>query len=486
VLTKSGDSPKSGFDWIDQLAIVLVQRTGGNAFFIMQMILDLAEKLVIRFDWKERQWSCSPIATEQVASSVNVVEFVVKQMRTLPKGVQSLLAVLALFGSEVPHGLLPFLTDAVGLEKDNGCLDIARQVGVLSFTQAGDVLFLHDRFQEAAAQLTTDPCFVRLRISQALLQFLNLHDMKDPALLENNLVLSFSLVNHLMAAESLIPSESKMLLQLKSLAKSAAEVSLRQSAYEKSVAYWRCAVRLEKDPIVQWRYRLKLAQGAWLARLFDEARDTLGLLEDTAPDNNCLIDAKVAGISFNALRENYSVALQKGAEALYLLDGTVLKVDTGKEELKEFVEREVFQRISDSGKSASELFSVLFPTLDAKRERFDKIVCSLTPTCFLLKKMYLYTLLGGLGVARCLEDKCISSVSASCLAIFAFGTSFTLNERKRSHELGFGVALPLLRRRSGAVMSLDCVVPVCVGILAHWGPNISEGLPLLSEVRKEL
>lgn len=169
-----------------------------------------------------------------------------------------------------------------------------------------------------------------------------------------------------------------------------------------------------------------------------------------------------------------------------LLNGTVLKTDIQMEELSDFVQKNVFQVIASSGKPASELFASFPMSDDLKADQFDKIVCTLAAPAFLRQKMCLYSLCGALGVARCLKQGFLTAASASCLSIFAFSLSFTLKLRKISYDLGFNVAIPVLRRRSGAAKSLDSVVPICVSLSAQWGPNINEALPLLGEVEMEL
>ncbi len=479
---------KSAGDWLEEFASLLVSRTGGNAFFIVEMIYDLSEALLLRFNWKERRWQFDPagIQHRQVSTSDDVIEFVLRKMRDLSNTTQAMLCIVALFGSEVPARLFPYLSESMGLEESTAWIDEGRQAGMIAVANSGGVVFLHDRFQEAAVHLRNDPKFVHLRIAQALLKFLNLFDVKEPTLLEQRLDLSFSLVDHLLAAEELLPVESKMLQQLKSLCLSAADITLRQSAYEKAVIYLRCAARLEQKGREKWKLQLKLAETAWMSRHYAEAGELLNVVESTARDVDSLVDAKLAFISYYTLLEKYSSALLKGSEVIKLLTGSDLILDISFEQLNDFVRTRIFNKIAATGRDVADLFESFPISSDKRKLKFDTAICRLLSVAYLNQQVHLHTYLGALAVVRCLDDEEATILTASAIATFAFSCSADLFAYRTGYDLGKRVALPLLRRRTGGAVSMDNVVFLCCALVAQWGPSIGDALPLLSEVwRKE-
>jgi predicted ATPase len=87
---------------VTDLAEIVHQRTGGNAFFVLQFLSMLQERGLLLYNLLKYEWTWD---TEQIRSetniSENVVEFVARKIQRLPQRVAAVLKVMACFPSTI-------------------------------------------------------------------------------------------------------------------------------------------------------------------------------------------------------------------------------------------------------------------------------------------------------------------------------------------------------------------------------------------------
>src|SRR5262249_36210445 len=82
------------------LGRVVHGRTAGNPFFVLELVRDLHEGGVIRFDAKERRWTWDDAALENVAVTGNVVDLLTRKLGELPEAALDVIQTAACCGAE--------------------------------------------------------------------------------------------------------------------------------------------------------------------------------------------------------------------------------------------------------------------------------------------------------------------------------------------------------------------------------------------------
>lgn len=157
------------------LARLIMDKTAGNPFFVSQFLKNLHHEGLLTFDAQQMRWVWDVAQIESREITDNVVEFMVKKLRTLPDGTQNLLRLGACIGSsfdlralsiiaeqpvaEVAHRLWPAVEEGLLLPQGGG----HHQLKMLDEEAAGGDAaqeavdrFLHDRVQQAAYSLIAE------------------------------------------------------------------------------------------------------------------------------------------------------------------------------------------------------------------------------------------------------------------------------------------------------------------------------------------
>ena len=133
------------------LALLVHEKTGGNPFFVIQLLTSLADEGLLRFDRVAPGWTCDVDGIRGARYSDNVVDLMLAKLRRLPQPTQTALQQLACLGNVAEIGLL-----SAGFGQPEEAIHSLLWEAV----RAGLVLrlersysFPHDRIQEAAYAL---------------------------------------------------------------------------------------------------------------------------------------------------------------------------------------------------------------------------------------------------------------------------------------------------------------------------------------------
>lgn len=150
------------------LARFIHDRTGGNPFFTSQMLETLHRNNKIYYDIPARRWRFDIKAMSSDSLSLNIIEMITRQMKSLAQPVQSMLITAAALGQESFSSDL--LCRALGqtLEETRSQMHLAMDHNILrpslDLSSLSDLSqkpgqelfgFLHDRTQEAAYALAS-------------------------------------------------------------------------------------------------------------------------------------------------------------------------------------------------------------------------------------------------------------------------------------------------------------------------------------------
>jgi len=247
--------PGAGEELVAPLSALVHEKTGGNPFFLLQLMVTLhQDALLVRVPGNGWRWDAEGVRAR--GYSDNVVDFMVRKLRQFPSGTQHLLRLAACVGNVFS---LPMLGSLAGLEDvaevEQG-LEPALQGGMLARVGPEQYRFLHDRIQQAAHSLVSDEesRAIHLRIGRMLLKSLSPEERREAI---------FDVVSQLNAGVELIQEDSErhLLARLNAEAGAKAEAAV---AHRPAITYLTTAFGLiPGDP---WETDAELAFKVRLAR----------------------------------------------------------------------------------------------------------------------------------------------------------------------------------------------------------------------------
>jgi PAS domain S-box-containing protein len=231
------------------LAQLVHEKTGGNPFFALQFISELAEEGLLHFDHDEARWHWELDRLHAKGYTDNVVDLMVGKLTRLPVETQTALQQLACLGNVAEIAMLSIV---LGKSKEDVGSDLwdAVRLELVEHIE-GSYKFIHDRIQEAAYSLVPERlrAEAHLRIGR-LLAAHTASEKRDEAI--------FEIVNQLNRGAALItsPGEREQLAELNLLAGQRAKTT---TAYASALTYLIAGMALLAEDCWERRYELSFA-----------------------------------------------------------------------------------------------------------------------------------------------------------------------------------------------------------------------------------
>ncbi|BAY16554.1 multi-sensor signal transduction multi-kinase [Anabaenopsis circularis NIES-21] len=274
--TQERDVKSTAFEQqISQLAELIFNKTGGNPFFLTQLLQVLYQEYLLSFDFNSQQWQWNLKKIQSIGiTDKNVVELVASRLEKLPQVTQEVLKLAACVGDRFSLDVLTIINEKSPSRTANE-LYPALQAGLilplnenyripLVFNQEEAVKlkfetakisykFLHDRVQQAAYSLIPESQkqATHLKIGQLLVQ----NTPKEE--IEANI---FDIVNQLnVGVNSLIEKSPKT--ELANLNLIAGRKAKASTAYEAALKYYKIGIELLS--VDAWHTEYNLALGLY-------------------------------------------------------------------------------------------------------------------------------------------------------------------------------------------------------------------------------
>lgn len=320
------------------LSNLLLEKTGGNPFFVKQLLKSLHQDGFLKFNPTQEEWQWNIQQIQQQKISENVVDLMVEKIQKLSVATQKILQLAACIDNEFTLEFLSIaseksLTETVRelwealqvgliLPVDNNyrvaqVLD-GQELEKLDKT-AGKVRykFLHDRVQQAAYVMIPDAQKqpVHLKLGRLLLQNTNEAERQEKI---------FDIVNHFNLARGLISSDEEF-YQLAQLNLQAGNMAKSASAFEAAKTFFETGCNTLPASSWQDNYTLTLelniarGEAEYLNGNNDEA---LIIFDEVIPRtksllSHCLIDE--LKMTCLRMKNDLSAAYKLGVETLQSL-----------------------------------------------------------------------------------------------------------------------------------------------------------------------
>ena len=153
----------------EALTQLVHEKTGGNPFFTIQFLTNLADEHLLEFEAREAAWRWDLNRIRAKSFTDNVVDLMITKLRRLPAHTQESLKQLSCLGNSVKISTLLAVHGGSEEEIHSELWEAVRAGLVLRM--AGSYTFVHDRVQEAAYALVPEEARaqVHLRIGRVLL-----------------------------------------------------------------------------------------------------------------------------------------------------------------------------------------------------------------------------------------------------------------------------------------------------------------------------
>jgi PAS domain S-box-containing protein len=310
------------------LARLVAEKTGGNPFFAIQFLTELAAEALLSFDASIGAWTWDVARIAAKGYTDNIVQLMVAKLKRLPAAAQEGLKELACLGNIADFATLAIVRQVSGEQRSEEQIHSA----LLDATKAGLVIrlesayrFAHDRVQEAAYALIPQASRpgMHLRIGRRL---------RAASAMELTAEDVFAVVNQLNHAVDLIAdAEEKMaLLRLNVLAGAKAKAGIAYGAARDYLA--QAAALVAADAWTQYYdatldLYLVLAECEYLVGNFDLADQLFELMLGNA---RCNLDrARIYNLHMKVCQVGggYDESLDLALEALQLFGVTFPESD---------------------------------------------------------------------------------------------------------------------------------------------------------------
>jgi predicted ATPase/DNA-binding CsgD family transcriptional regulator len=483
-LSLVSDALHTSSDKVISLAEVLYRESGGNPFFLRQLLKLVHDRELIYFDTQKSDWKWKPDAIQQLNLGNDVLQIFLRKFKGLPYETQEImkwisclgsifdLSTLALIWGKPVEGtvsdLIPAIHEGLVLPVSNKATETLTTE--YSQSEVSQYRFLHDRVQQVIYSLIDEKERKKKHqfIGRLLLQYKAGDDLDENILL---------IMDHFSRSLELFskPEERLMIARYGLMAGRKARNS---AAYISALQYFRIGKSMLDDTSWDNEYSLtydlylEMAQAEFMSANVDAAEilfDTVIEKGESEVERATVYGLKV--ILYASVGE-YDEAIKTGITALKKLG---VKIPEHPTKLDYFRELLIY-KWQMRNKKIEDLVNL--PEInESKQRKITELLCRLsTVTMIYNPDLYYYTIIKSGNHAVCNGNSYMASVGY-------FGYSLTEGCILGNYNLSSrysNVCIDLAERYG--VSSAKCIIYFVVGaFITHWNKHASFGLEYLKK-----
>jgi predicted ATPase/GAF domain-containing protein/tRNA A-37 threonylcarbamoyl transferase component Bud32 len=248
------DTLNSETEYVQPLAELVWQKTNGNPFFVNEFLKTIYSENLLVFD-RVWQWNLKKI--ERIASTDNMVNFMMGKLEKLPQSIQSVLSLAACMGAEFDLNTISRISEQSAEELFNN-LTPAIAIGlVIPLSELNEQLLIedykfgHDRIQQAVYTLIdeSEKLAIHLKIGRLLWENTPKEELAEKI---------FTIVDHLNLGQQLIKTQAER-SEIAKLNLLAGQKAKTANAYEAALTYLKIGQKLLAENSWQTDYDLTLS-----------------------------------------------------------------------------------------------------------------------------------------------------------------------------------------------------------------------------------
>ncbi|WP_094603994.1 Serine/threonine-protein kinase PknD [Sporomusa silvacetica DSM 10669] len=473
----------------EPLARILYRKTGGNPFFLGQLLQTAYEEQLLSFNPQDVCWEWNSVAIQAMPLSDDIINLLLGKLQKLPTEARNVLQLAACIGNifdlqmltiayeqslvQTAADLWPSIVEEFVLPVHNTSKwSEAWYHTSKTFFRANLAAryeFLHDRVQQAAYTLipAEDKKKLHVQIGRLLLQNTSRHELNEKVL---------AIMDHLNRGLNLIkaPSERIKLAGYNLLAGRKAKIT---TAYESALNYFKAGMELLPDNAWDEYYQLTFdlhterSQCEYLCSHFDTAEQQFDLILSRAQTDLDKATVYVFRIVLHAGIEKYHETLQLGKQGLKLL-GINLTLNPGKFELIKEILLAKWRLLTCKPENSNDL-PEMTPT---QKKTITLLLAQADAAAMVNPELFMLIMLKTSNLSIRYRDAQYSSMGYAC---YSFLAGSVLEDYKAGHQFAH-VALRLIEEHDNK--SAKGIAYYLIGALvSHWTEHGKTGISYLQK-----
>ncbi|KAL7430547.1 hypothetical protein ACHAXM_002326 [Skeletonema potamos] len=138
------------------LSGIVFQKTKGNPFFVLEFMKSLKDRGLLQYNFHQKRWVWNEGITRAEDITYNVLHLLSSKMNRLSHNAQTLLKVMACFGTSTNESVIGYLSESAEYCGFRAWLESAISDGFIEKEAEGNFKFVHDKVREAAYNLIPD------------------------------------------------------------------------------------------------------------------------------------------------------------------------------------------------------------------------------------------------------------------------------------------------------------------------------------------
>ena len=138
------------------LSGIVFQKTKGNPFFVLEFMQSLKDRGLLQYNFHQKRWVWNEGITRAEDITYNVLHLLSSKMNRLSHNAQTLLKVMACFGTSTNESVIGYLSESAEYCGFRAWLETAISDGFIEKEAEGNFKFVHDKVREAAYNLIPD------------------------------------------------------------------------------------------------------------------------------------------------------------------------------------------------------------------------------------------------------------------------------------------------------------------------------------------